>query len=75
MEGEHSGDNIGGTFVRVMKEAGLLHKIGSVTADNASNNGTAFVRIAEDLRALNIAFDAEGNRIGFVIAHIDDRSS
>ncbi|KAI0790281.1 hypothetical protein BC629DRAFT_1287814 [Irpex lacteus] len=48
-----------------MKEAGLLHKIGSVTADNASNNGTAFVRIAEDLRALNIAFDAEGNRIGF----------
>ena len=67
MEGPHDGDNIGGTFFRVLKETQLLGKVGLLSTDNAASNGTAFKRIEHDLRSINITFDAEGNRIGFVI--------
>ncbi len=73
MEGEHNGDNIGGTFFRVVKEARLLGKLGLVSTDNASSNGTAFKRIELDFASIDVAFDAEGNRIGFVksVSHVN----
>ncbi|KAI0729761.1 hypothetical protein BC629DRAFT_1261519, partial [Irpex lacteus] len=41
-------------------------KLGLVSTDNASSNGTAFKRIELDFASIDVAFDAEGNRIGFV---------
>ncbi|KAF5332789.1 hypothetical protein D9611_005171 [Ephemerocybe angulata] len=63
IEGSHTGENIGKVFVRVLEEIRCLHKISTITLDNASNNNTAMDKIHEELERLKIPFDTVGNRI------------
>ncbi|KAJ2918846.1 hypothetical protein MD484_g1605, partial [Candolleomyces efflorescens] len=63
IQGSHAGANIGRVFVNILKEINCLHKVSTVTLDNASNNNTSMEEICDELRALGIPFDATGNRI------------
>lgn len=40
VKGSHSGANLGTEMYDILKSAGILHKLGSITMDNASNNNT-----------------------------------
>ncbi|EPQ60967.1 hypothetical protein GLOTRDRAFT_30409, partial [Gloeophyllum trabeum ATCC 11539] len=50
-------------FLKVVKDLGLLHKIGMITCDNASNNDTKMEHIELLLKQRGIPFDRHGNRI------------
>ncbi|KAJ2926565.1 hypothetical protein H1R20_g10525, partial [Candolleomyces eurysporus] len=63
IQGSHAGSNIGRVFVNILKEISCLHKVSTITLDNASNNNTSMEEICDELRALGIPFDAAGNRI------------
>ncbi|KAJ2913342.1 hypothetical protein MD484_g7075, partial [Candolleomyces efflorescens] len=50
-------------FYGIIKEWGILHKLGTVTLDNASNCNTMMRKFANLLRGDGIEFTVEGNRI------------
>ena len=47
LEGAHSGEAIGETFLRVINSYGIQDKIGYVTLDNAYNNDTMLQAVAK----------------------------
>ncbi|KAJ2928061.1 hypothetical protein H1R20_g9035, partial [Candolleomyces eurysporus] len=61
--GGHSGDELSQHFFKIMDDLDVLHKIGSLTMDNASNNNTLMAAIELKLQELDIPFSADGNRI------------
>ncbi|KIM42939.1 hypothetical protein M413DRAFT_18544 [Hebeloma cylindrosporum] len=50
-------------FFKIVEELGVLHKIGVITMDNASNNNTFMEELEEVLIERGIPFDRDGNRI------------
>lgn len=63
MPKSHTGVALGIAFVNILVEHKLENKVGQITADNASNNGTMIVAIEDALRARGIRFSALENRI------------
>jgi hypothetical protein len=63
IQGSHMGVNIALNLEQIVGELGCLHKISTMTFDNASNNNTCMVALASDLDKLGIPFDTEENRI------------
>ncbi|KAG9012889.1 hypothetical protein FRB90_006446 [Tulasnella sp. 427] len=47
----------------ILKTAKILHKIGSITMDNASNNDKMMLHLASHLSQEGIEFDKDGNQI------------
>jgi hypothetical protein len=66
MPGSHDGMTLGSTFVDILKRHKIAHKVGQVTADNASNNGTMTDAIESGLHANRIPFSSLENRIRYV---------
>ncbi|CCO36123.1 Putative AC9 transposase [Rhizoctonia solani AG-1 IB] len=63
VEGAHAGAILAQHLFGVLKEYDVVHKIGSVTLDNATNNNTMMEELAKLIRAEGYNFDKEGNRI------------
>ncbi|KDN38535.1 hypothetical protein RSAG8_09424, partial [Rhizoctonia solani AG-8 WAC10335] len=63
VEGAHAGIILAQHLFGVLKEYDVIHKVGSVTLDNASNNNTMMEELARLIRAEGYDFDKEGNRI------------
>ncbi|KEP52153.1 putative AC transposase [Rhizoctonia solani 123E] len=63
VEGAHAGVILAQHIFAVLKEYNIVHKVGSVTLDNASNNNTMMEELARLVRAEGYDFDKEGNRI------------
>ncbi|KAF8691107.1 Encoded by, partial [Rhizoctonia solani] len=63
LDGHHSGINIGQSLHQVLQELGVAHKIGYITLDNASNNHTAMITLADKLSPHGITFSPENNWI------------
>ncbi|KAF8751058.1 hAT family C-terminal dimerization region [Rhizoctonia solani] len=63
VEGAHAGVILARHIFRVLKEYDIVHKIGSITLDNASNNNTMMEELSRLIRAEGYDFDEEGNRI------------
>jgi hypothetical protein len=64
--GSHEGAKLGEVFVKILNEYGILHKIGVITADNASNNDTMLAYIEDFLTAEGIPFCRHQNIIRYV---------
>jgi hypothetical protein len=52
LNGSHTGENLAGSFIRVLTDFNCLEKIISVTTDNASNCDTFFVKLTEELKGM-----------------------
>jgi hypothetical protein len=65
MPGSHEGSAIGECFLNILMGLGIHHKIGQVTADNASNNGTMIGWIEEALSDHMISFSRLENRLRY----------
>jgi hypothetical protein len=63
MPGQHTGDALGHAFVDILEKYGLQHKVGQITADNASNNGKMTEVIQEILASRGIEFSRWENYI------------
>ncbi|KAF5353589.1 hypothetical protein D9758_013794 [Tetrapyrgos nigripes] len=63
IESSHTGANIAGIFMSVLKDLGAQNSIGMITLDNASNNGTFVKELSDALHDLGIDFDINGNRV------------
>ncbi|KAF8729937.1 hAT family C-terminal dimerization region, partial [Rhizoctonia solani] len=63
LNGHHSGINIGQSLHQVLQELGVAHKIGYITLDNASNNHTAMITLADKLSLHGITFSPKNNWI------------
>lgn len=63
IRGSHEGVVIGQRFLEILTELGINHKIGQITADNASNNNTMLAWIEEALTESGIPFSRLENRI------------
>ncbi|CAG7851404.1 SubName: Full=Uncharacterized protein {ECO:0000313/EMBL:CCA76236.1} [Serendipita indica DSM 11827] len=55
--GSHTGEALGQAFVDILTECGLAHKVGRITADNASNNRSMTMEIEAALQRRGIEFD------------------
>ncbi|KAF8833107.1 hypothetical protein BDN67DRAFT_1060585 [Paxillus ammoniavirescens] len=62
IDGSHSGPHLADEFFKVLDEAGIRHKLGQITMDNASNNNTMMRELEHLLRARGVAFHHDGNR-------------
>ncbi|KAF8714530.1 hAT family C-terminal dimerization region, partial [Rhizoctonia solani] len=63
VEGAHAGVILAQHIFGVLKEYNIVHKIGSITLDNASNNNTMMEELLRLIRAKGYDFDEEGNQI------------
>jgi hypothetical protein len=63
MPGSHDGESLGNTFVDILEKLELTHKVGQITADNASNNGTMTEAMENALTARGIPFSRADNRV------------
>lgn len=73
--GSHEGIALGRHFVNILTDLQLHHKIGQITADNASNNNTMVEWIEEALTERGIEFSRLANRIRYVsLAYLDGYS-
>ncbi|KAF8754797.1 hAT family C-terminal dimerization region [Rhizoctonia solani] len=63
VEGAHAGVILAQHIFGVLKEYNIVHKIGSITLDNASNNNTMMEELLQLIRAKGYDFDEEGNQI------------
>jgi hypothetical protein len=81
IEGSHTGENLATAFYKIVKEAGVEHRVylfppfqhflslttvdqmGSITADNASNNDTMMEHLERLFAEDNIPFSCHGNRV------------
>ncbi|EUC65081.1 hypothetical protein RSOL_496520, partial [Rhizoctonia solani AG-3 Rhs1AP] len=63
VEGAHAGTVLAQHIFAVLKEYDIVHKVGSITLDNASNNNTMMEELTRLIRAEGYDFDKEGNRI------------
>jgi hypothetical protein len=65
--GSHEGIIIGQHFVNILIELKIDHKVGQITADNASNNNTMLGWIEDALAERGIAFSRVANRLRYVL--------
>ncbi len=65
--GSHDGTTIGQTFLNILEELGLEHKIGQITSDNASNNVSVMEWIESALTECGIKFSAISNHDRYAI--------
>ncbi|QRV87180.1 RNA-directed RNA polymerase L [Ceratobasidium sp. AG-Ba] len=63
IEGSHAGANLAEVFFGVLKEFGIVGKLGTFTLDNASNNDTFMAQMEQYMQAQNMKFERNGNRI------------
>jgi hypothetical protein len=63
MPGSHDGQTLGNAFVNILEQFKLTHKVGCITADNASNNGTMTEAIEKALASHGIMFSHVQNYI------------
>ncbi|KEP49154.1 HAT family dimerization protein [Rhizoctonia solani 123E] len=63
IQGRHTGANVGKALFKVFEEAGIVHKIGHITLDNASNNNTLMAGLEEAFASEGHSFGRELNRI------------
>jgi hypothetical protein len=63
MPGSHDGETLGNTFVDILERHKLAHKVGQITADNASNNGSMMEAMENALLARGIPFSRSENRV------------
>ncbi|VDC02215.1 unnamed protein product [Peniophora sp. CBMAI 1063] len=63
LSGEHTGERLAAVFFGVLKEAGIAHKVGHISMDNASNCQTMMVHLEGLFKQIGIPFSAEGNRV------------
>ncbi|KAI1783161.1 hypothetical protein LXA43DRAFT_1067898 [Ganoderma leucocontextum] len=61
--GRHTGANMAAQFITILEELGILHKVGCITLDNASNCETMMEDLARLLDARGISFSRDGNRL------------
>lgn len=61
--GSHEGATIGSTFIEILRGLKIEHKIGQITADNASNNNTMLGWMEDALSEQSIAFSRLENRL------------
>ncbi|OJT08209.1 hypothetical protein TRAPUB_881 [Trametes pubescens] len=61
--GCHTGANLASHFLDVLDELEVTTRVGCIALDNASNCGTMLQELEVLLRARNIPFDRNGNRI------------
>lgn len=64
--GSHEGAAIGRHFVEILTDLKIQHKIGQITADNASNNHTMVGWIEDALAEYGIPFCRLANRVWYV---------
>ncbi|CAE6470177.1 unnamed protein product [Rhizoctonia solani] len=62
VEGAHAGVILAQHIFEVLKKYNIVHKVGSVTLDNASNNNTMMEELAKLIQAEGYDFNKEGNR-------------
>ncbi|KAF4618018.1 hypothetical protein D9613_012860 [Agrocybe pediades] len=62
VSGSHSGEPLAEYFLLILKELGVVHKIGMITLDNASNCGSMMGDLERLLEKMGVPFQAEGNR-------------
>jgi hypothetical protein len=67
--GTHEGAAIGSHFVDILVGLKIEHKVGQITADNASNNNTMVGWIEDALTARSIPFSRLSNRLRYVITY------
>jgi hAT family C-terminal dimerisation region len=72
--GTHEGAAIGSHFVDILVGLKIEHKVGQITADNASNNNTMLGWIEDALTACSIPFSRLSNRIRYVITPLHLRN-
>lgn len=63
MPGSHDGATLGNAFVKILREHQLDHKVGQITADNASNNGTMMEAMETALITNGIEFSHQQQRV------------
>jgi hypothetical protein len=63
MPGSHDGVTLGNTFVDILEQHKLTHKVGQITADNASNNGSMMEAMENALISCGIPFSRTENRV------------
>ncbi|THH30687.1 hypothetical protein EUX98_g3511 [Antrodiella citrinella] len=63
IKGTHTGVDLARQFVHILRELGILHKIGMLTMDNASSGDTMMEELERLLTAAGIRFHRDGNRI------------
>lgn len=63
LPGRHEGSHLASVALKLLRRAGVVKNVGWWTADNASNNDTFMVSLAEELNELGIPFDSIENRI------------
>ncbi|CEL61243.1 Putative AC transposase OS=Zea mays PE=2 SV=2 [Rhizoctonia solani AG-1 IB] len=63
IEGSHTGGHLAETFFEVMEEFGIVHKLGWITMDNASNNDTMMTELQDYMVTRGMDFDRHGNRL------------
>jgi hypothetical protein len=66
MPGSHNGQALGDTFVDILTKLRLDHKVGHITADNASNNRTMTEAIESALILRGIQFSHSKVYVQFV---------
>ena len=49
LKGQHTGQNLASSFIKVLTEARVLGNISSITTDNASNCETFFNNLTQEL--------------------------
>ncbi|CDO78277.1 hypothetical protein BN946_scf184660.g4 [Trametes cinnabarina] len=59
----HAGASVADVIINILRDAGLLSKIGMFTLDNASSNDTLMAELERLLGRAGIPFDRNGNRI------------
>ncbi|QRV97805.1 hAT family dimerization protein [Ceratobasidium sp. AG-Ba] len=63
VDSSHTGENLGKILFGILSEYGILHKIGSITLDNASNNDKMMEYLQRYLNKEGHKFSKDGNRI------------
>jgi hypothetical protein len=63
MPGSHDGASLGTAFVDILERHKLTRKVGQITADNASNNGTMTEAMEAALTLRGIPFSHVENRV------------
>ena len=57
LRGEHLGENMADTLLRLLNDYNIYNKIGYIIADNAINNDTMIEALEQSLQQLKIPFD------------------